>query len=302
MEASGTTPEREVWEIGLWQLVGVALLVGLLMFGAVRLLGGSSSGAGATATGPGPAVVAREFIADVSDSDPRTPDANIGASTQIATPAMVSGVRDLDRVRAGLRLTTGLQVTGVTLRSLTPTRAVAAVTGTLTGNLLPGWIETDTVALTTTNGRWLVSQDLGSTEGPAPTADAGGPPASASPVVVARAFVIDEYSYDWRSPDAGLDAAAQVATPSVVNQLAGNAAFRAGMHSVTAIRPTRVTVKSLTPTTAVIAVTGTMTGFAAGSVDVETVALTRLGGRWKVTDDQGTDATPAVTRAPSGTP
>ncbi len=178
MEASGAAPEREVWEIGLWQLLGAIALLGVVIFAALRLLGSSSSSPAVGATAASPADVARQYVVAQLNFSWRAPTAGYAAAARWATPEAAAEQAAFNRTSFGSaalrydvknQTISTFEATNVTVRSLTATRAVVLVAGESGGSVEtrpddPASIETprpsntsETVDLTNVDGQWKVS-------------------------------------------------------------------------------------------------------------------------------------------------
>ncbi len=174
MESSdATAPETDVWEIGLWPLLGAAGVVALLAIVALRLLGGSGPGGHPQPSALPPPIVpsaavvnsavgvARAFTIDENGFDWQAPDAGYAAAELLAVPsiarsmALFTGPANAQVVSSEVKakLDTRFTPTTVTVQSQTPTSAVVTLAGT-TGQ---GAAVRETVDLTRLNGLWKVS-------------------------------------------------------------------------------------------------------------------------------------------------
>jgi len=180
MEAGNATPDRHVWEIGLWQLLGGLALVGALVFAGLRLVGSSSTAA--SAHGPSPAVVAREYVVAQDTFDWRAPSAGYAAAARLSTAAVAaqqaaaksSGFGALGLLYDVRNETIStFTPTKVTVQSFTPTRAVVLVAGQVGASVEskpgdPATVErtlpskaSETLQLSNIAGQWKVSNVQG---------------------------------------------------------------------------------------------------------------------------------------------
>jgi len=198
MEAGNAAADRDVWEIGLWQLLGGLVLLGALVFAGLRLFGSGSTPA--SAIGSSPAAVAREYVVAQDTFNWQAPTAGYAAAARLSTAAVAAQQTLINKSAfgtAGLRYdvrtetTSTFTPTKLTVQSLTATRAVVLVAGLVggSGESKPGdpatgrpygsSLASETVQLTKVAGQWKVSNvEAGgasfSVKFPTPTAPSGG--------------------------------------------------------------------------------------------------------------------------------